>query len=99
LISNEIEVVQPNEKLENLPVAHAVWEPKPSLAISAEAWMLAGGSHHTVLTKGVSEETIADFARIAEVELVEINDETTRRGFERELQWSGAYYRLKGKLQ
>jgi L-arabinose isomerase len=99
LISNEIEVVQPTEKLENLPVAHAVWEPKPSLAISAEAWMLAGGSHHTVLTKGVSEETIADFARIAEVELVEINDETTRRGFERELQWSGAYYRLKGKLQ
>ena len=99
LISNEISVVQPTEKLEKLPVAHAVWEPLPSLEISAEAWMLAGGSHHTVLTKGVSEETIEDFARIAEVELVQIDSETTRRSFEKELQWSSAYYRLKGKLQ
>ena len=99
LISNEIELVQPTEKLEKLPVAHAVWEPKPSLEISAEAWMLAGGSHHTVLTKGVSEETIEDFARIAQVELVAIDADTSRRSFERELQWSAAYYRLKGKLQ
>jgi L-arabinose isomerase len=56
--------------------------------------MLAGGSHHTVLTTAVSEEVIEDFARIAGVELVEIDNSTTMRGFRKELQWSSAYHRL-----
>ncbi|MFM7013834.1 MAG: L-arabinose isomerase [Actinomycetota bacterium] len=98
IISNEIEIVEPTEDLPKLPVARAVWEPKPSLALSAEAWMLAGGSHHTVLTNSVSLETIADFARIAEVELVNIDDSTTSDSIRKELQWSAAYYRLAGRL-
>ncbi len=94
LISNEIEIVEPNEDLPKLPVARAVWEPKPSLAESAEAWMLAGGSHHTVLTNSVSAETLEDFARIAGIELVAINEDTKLGQFRKELQWSGAYYRF-----
>lgn len=93
VISNEIKVVEPNEALPNLPVAHAVWEPKPTLAISAEAWMLAGGSHHTVLTNAVSLETIEDFARMAKVEHVIIDEQTNIREFRRELQWNAAYHR------
>ncbi len=94
LISNEIRIVEPNEDLPKLPVARAVWEPKPSLAESAEAWMLAGGSHHTVLTNAISAETLEDFARIAGIELVAINEETKLGQFRKELQWSGAYYRF-----
>ena len=94
LISNEIKIVEPTEDLPKLPVARAVWEPKPSLAGSAEAWMLAGGSHHTVLTNSVSLETIEDFARIAKTELVIIDEDTKLRGFRKELQWSAAYHRL-----
>lgn len=94
IISNEIEIVEPTEDLPNLPVARAVWEPKPSLAASAEAWMLAGGSHHTVLTNSVSVETIEDFARIAGIELVQIDDETSLRSLRKELQFSSAYYRF-----
>ncbi|MDG2496666.1 MAG: L-arabinose isomerase [Aquiluna sp.] len=94
IISNEIQIVEPTEDLPNLPVARAVWEPEPSLPISAEAWMLAGGSHHTVLTNSVSQETLEDFARIASVELVEINSTTTSKGLRKELQWSSAYHRL-----
>jgi L-arabinose isomerase len=60
--------------------------------------MLAGGSHHTVLTRGVSEETFADFARIAGVELVSIGPDTNRRSVEKELQWSAAYHRLSASL-
>lgn len=99
LISNEIEIVEPNEDLPKLPVARAVWEPKPSLAISAEAWMLAGGSHHTVLTNAVSLETIEDFARIAKTELVVIDEETRMNSFRKELQFSSAYYRLADTLR
>jgi L-arabinose isomerase len=98
LISNEINIVEPNEDLPKLPVARAVWEPKPSLAESAEAWMLAGGSHHTVLTNSVSAETLEDFARIAGVELVQIDEDTKLRAFRKELQWSGAYYRFAESL-
>ena len=98
LISNEITIVEPDEDLPNLPVARAVWEPAPSLAVSAEAWMLAGGSHHTVLTNAVSLETIEDFARMAKVEHVLIDAHTEMRAFRRELQWSAAYHRLAERL-
>ena len=60
--------------------------------------MLAGGSHHTVLTNSVSEATIQDFARIAGVELVNIDSSTTSVSIRKELQWSSAYYRLASKL-
>ena len=94
MIVNEILVVEPNEDLPKLPVARAVWEPKPTLAVSAEAWMLAGGSHHTVLTKAVSSETLEDFARIAAVELVVIDEDTNLRAFRKELAWSSAAARF-----
>lgn len=98
IISNEITIVEPNEDLPKLPVARAVWEPAPSLTVSAEAWMLAGGSHHTALTNAVSLETIEDFARMAKVEHVIIDGDTRIRQFRKELQWSAAYYRLAERL-
>ena len=97
MITNEINIVEPTEDLPNLPVARAIWEPEPSLQVSAEAWMLAGGSHHTVLTNSVSQETLTDFARIAGVELVEIDRDTTPKSLRQELQWSSAYYRLNSR--
>lgn len=97
IIVNEVTVVEPNEDLPNLPVARAVWEPHPSLSTSAESWMLAGGSHHTVLTASVSAETLEDFARIARTELVSINEATTARDFANELRWNDAAYRLAGR--
>jgi L-arabinose isomerase len=60
--------------------------------------MLAGGSHHTVLTNAVSAETLEDYARIAGVELLTIDESTTGKSFRKELQWSGAYYRLAARL-
>ena len=98
IITNEVEVVEPTEDLPKLPVARAVWEPKPSLAVSAESWMLAGGSHHTVLTTSVSLETLDDFARMANVEHVVIDADTTPRSFRKELQYSAAYHRLAARL-
>lgn len=98
IISNEVTIVEPNEDLPKLPVARAVWEPAPSLTVSAEAWMLAGGSHHTALTNAVSLETIEDFARMAKVEHVIIDGDTKIRQFRKELQWSAAYYRLAERL-
>jgi L-arabinose isomerase len=94
LTANEIEVVQPDEPLPNLPVARAVWKPAPDLATSTESWLLAGGPHHTVLSTAVGREALEDFAAIAGVELVVIDSATTTRGFAKELRWNQAYYRL-----
>jgi len=94
LLLNEVELVQPTEALPKLPVARALWRPKPDLSTSAEAWLLAGGPHHTVLSDQLDSEIVADFADIAGVELVAIDADTRMRDFTRELRWNQAYYRL-----
>ena len=94
LVANEVEVVAPAEELPRLPVARAVWEPKPSLAAAAEAWLLAGGLHHTSFSKALAIEPIADFAEIARVELLVIDERTTVSQFKKELRWNQAYYHL-----
>ena len=84
--------------LPKLPVAHAVWSPRPSLPTSAEAWLIAGGPHHTVLTASVSVEALADFAAMSGTELLVIDEDTTLKDFGREVRWNAAYYRLAGGL-
>jgi len=42
----------------------------------------------------VGVDAFADFAEIAETELLVIDESTTARGFARELKWNAAYYRL-----
>ena len=75
-------------------MARAVWEPKPSLSTSAEAWLMAGGPHHTVLSQAVGTEELTDFARMVGVELLVIDDATTSRDFAHEIRWNQAAYRL-----
>ncbi len=94
LVLNEIEVVPPDEPLPRLPVARAVWKPKPSLSTSAEAWLTAGGPHHTVLTQAVPTETLVDFAHMLHTELLVIDEQTTTARFADHLRWNQAYYRL-----
>jgi len=94
LTLNEIDVVEPDEELPRLPVACAVWEPRPSLSVSAESWLMAGAPHHTVLSKAVGREVWEDFAEMAGVEALVIDADTTTRRFQQELRWSAAYRRL-----
>lgn len=94
LTANAVDVVAPGHDLPHLPVARAVWKPRPDFATSAEAWLTAGAAHHTVLTTQLGLEAFEDFAEIARVELLTIDEGTTARGFARELRWNQAYYRL-----
>jgi L-arabinose isomerase len=98
LTANVIEVVEPDEPLPALPVACAVWKPAPSLATSAEAWIMAGAPHHTVLTTALDRQVIEDFADIVGTELVVIDSDTTTRSFQSELRWNAAYHRLAERL-
>jgi L-arabinose isomerase len=45
MIVNVVDVVAPDEPLPRLPVARALWRPRPDLATAAAAWIYAGGAH------------------------------------------------------
>lgn len=94
LVANEIDVVAPPEPLPSLPVARAVWRPRPDMRTSAESWINAGAPHHTVLSAAVGAEELTDFADMLGVELLVIDESTTSRQFAKELRWNQAYYRL-----
>ncbi|MHB8748709.1 MAG: L-arabinose isomerase [Aggregatilineales bacterium] len=94
MIVNTVDVVQPDEPLPKLPVARAVWLPKPNLPVAAAAWILAGGAHHTGFSQSLSVEHLEDFAEIANIEFLLIDDRTQLREFKKELRWNEVYYQL-----
>lgn len=97
LLMDEVSIVEPQGSLKNLPCARAVWKPKPDLKTAVQCWIAAGGSHHTCMTTSVGREAWEDFARIAGVELAVIDENTTARQFEKELQLSEMYHRLNNR--
>ena len=86
------------EPLPNLPVARAVWEPRPDFATATEGWLTAGGPHHTVLSTQLGADELTDLAEVFSTELVLIDADTTRRSLAKELRWSAAYHRLAQRL-
>ncbi len=91
MLVNKVDVVQPDEPLSKLPVARAVWIPRPDLKTAAGAWIQAGGAHHTAFSQAVTEEQLEDFAEMADMEFLLIDGNTTMAGFKKELQWNEAY--------
>jgi len=94
LIVNEVEVVQPDKPLPKLPVARVMWIPKPNLEISACAWILAGGAHHTGFSQAITSEYMEDFAEMANIEYLLIDDSTKLSEFKKELRWNELYYQF-----
>ena len=88
----------PSEPLPNLPVARAVWQPRPDFPTATEGWLTAGGPHHTVLTTQLGADELTDLAEVFSTELVLIDADTTRRSLAKELRWSAAYHRLAQRL-
>jgi L-arabinose isomerase len=94
LIVNQVSIVRPEHALPKLPVARAVWKPEPSLKVSATAWILAGGAHHTALSRALTSEHQENFAEMAGMEYLLIDCDTTIRDFKNELRWNDIYYHL-----
>jgi L-arabinose isomerase len=88
LIVNEVEAVEVQEAFPKLPTARALWKPQPSMEVGLQAWILAGGAHHTVYSQNLTTEYIEDFAEMFGVELVVIDKNTTIRQLKNELNWN-----------
>ena len=80
--------------LPRLPVARALWRPRPDLKTNAAAWIYAGGSHHTSLGFAVTPEHLTDFAAMSGTEFVLIDETTQLDRFRDQLRWNDLYYLL-----
>jgi L-arabinose isomerase len=94
VVVNEVEVVEPEKPLPRLPVARALWDPKPDFATAASAWILAGGAHHTGFSLALQAGHMEDFCEMAGVEYLRIGDGTSVTSAKNELRWNEIYYHL-----
>ncbi len=93
ILVNEVEAIKPEEALPKLPVARVLWRCKPDLKTAATAWILAGGAHHTCYSQNLTAGYLEDFASIAGIEYVLINEKTDLYQFKNELRWNELYYK------
>jgi L-arabinose isomerase len=93
LIVNVVDCIK-SKDLPKLPVASALWIPQPNFEVGAAAWILAGGTHHTSFSYDLNVEYLEDFAEIAGIEMVVIDNDTTISNFKKELKWNEVAYML-----
>lgn len=94
MVVNEVDVIQPEKPLSKLPVASAVWVPRPNLKVAAGAWILAGGAHHTGFSQSVTRDHLEDYAGMAGLEFLVIDNETRLSSLKNEIKWNEMYYLL-----
>ena len=94
MIVNDVECKEQVNEMPKLPVAGVLWKPLPCLQTSAEAWIYAGGAHHSVLSYSLTAEHMRDFAEIMGIEFVYINKDTEINSFRKELFYNDVAYKL-----
>ncbi len=94
LIINEVDCKKVEKPMPKLPVATAYWTPQPNLKTGAEAWIYAGGAHHTAFSYDLTAEQMVDWAAAMGIESVVIDKDTTIRDFRNELRWNDMAYKF-----
>ncbi len=95
LIVNEVEAIAQPQPLPKLPVARVVWKALPSLDVAAEAWILAGGAHHTVYSQAISAEHLRILAEMFGMEFLLIDRKTEIPAFKNEINWNEVSFGLR----
>lgn len=94
MVANVVDVVPTDQPLPKLPVARALWLPRPNLKVAAAAWIYAGGAHHTSFSYSLTAEHLRDFAEMAGIEFLLIDEKTSVEDFKDKLRWNDLYYQL-----
>lgn len=77
MIAHDIKAIAPMKNMPNLPVASVMWRLKPDMITGNEAWILCGGTHHSVISYDLNAEHMRDFAEIMGMEFIHIGAHTT----------------------
>jgi L-arabinose isomerase len=80
MIVHDVKAISPMKKMPGLPVASVMWRPAPDMVTGNEAWIRAGGTHHSVISYDLTAGHMADFAEIMGIECVHIHAATTIDG-------------------
>lgn len=94
LVVNQVEAVPVHYAMPKLPVARVLWKPLPNLKDAAEAWICAGGAHHTVFSYHVTAEQLSDWAEMMGIECLHIDEHTRLRAFQQEIRWNELAWKL-----
>ncbi len=94
LLVNEVTCITPPKPLTKLHGARAVWETKQDFKTALASWIYAGGAHHTVFSYPITTQHMQDFADIAGIEMVRIDDKTNLVDFQQTLRNNEIYYHL-----
>lgn len=92
IVANEVEAVENKQEMLKLPVASVLWKPLPSFSEATEAWIYAGGAHHTVFSYEITREQLVDWSNLMGVECVVINKKTNTEQIRKELFWNEKAY-------
>jgi len=93
LIINDVNCKKVEKPMPHLPVANNFWTPEPDMYTGAEAWILAGGAHHTAFSYDLNAEQMGDWANAMGIEAVYIDKDTKIREFKRDLMLGEVFYR------
>ncbi|HVZ89079.1 MAG TPA: L-arabinose isomerase [Polyangia bacterium] len=94
LVVQEMDAVKAEHEMPKLPVARALYVPRPDFRRGCQAWLLAGGAHHTSFSQAVTGEQLSDLAGMLGIECVRIGNDTDFDALKNELRWNDAAYRL-----
>ncbi|MDD4717823.1 MAG: L-arabinose isomerase [Eubacteriales bacterium] len=76
LVCAKVKLVKQPHPMPQLPVARLMWKLVPDFSTGTEAWLNAGGGHHTVLSTAIDAEHIRLFAKLTGTELYMIDENT-----------------------
>ena len=94
MVVQEMDAVKAEHAMPKLPVARALYVPRPDFRRGCQAWLLAGGAHHTSFSQAVTGEQLADLAGMLGIECVRIGNDTELGALKNELRWNDAAYRM-----
>lgn len=93
LIIQDVNCKKNEKPMPKLPVATAFWTPEPNLITGTEAWILAGGAHHTAFSYDLTAEQMGDWAEAMGIEAVYIDKDTKIRDFKKDLMLGNVFYK------
>jgi len=94
MIVQEAFAAAPHHKMPRLPVAATMWMPYPDLQTAAQAWLCAGGAHHTVMSYALNSRNMRDFCEMLGIECIVINKNTDIDELKKELLYNDIAYKF-----
>ncbi len=93
LIIQDVDCKKVEKPLPKLPTAINFWTPQPDFYTGTEAWLLAGGAHHTAFSYDLTADQMADWAAAMGIEAVIIDKNTNIRDFKKDLMLGSVVFR------